>query len=86
MGVSDQSKERNELLKDIQFSFTTLKAAVSNLTVGEGIEACELIVEKSYEIGSLQLDKISKYIEQLRPLMSKDVKLTFGGKPQGEKQ
>jgi hypothetical protein len=64
--ITETAKQRSELLGSMSLAFGTLRSAVSNVNIGEGIEGCELSVTTSREIALKQIERLRKNLSDLK--------------------
>lgn len=63
------NEQRNELLRSMALAMGTLRTAVSNVNIGEGVEGCEHPVKVNREIALKQIQRIRADLRKLKPLL-----------------
>lgn len=69
--INDIAKQRHELLGSIGIAIGTLRSAVSNVNIGEGIDGCELSVTVGRDVAVKQIDLLRKKLLELKKTLSR---------------
>lgn len=64
--INENAKKRSEILGSIGIALGTLRSAVSNVNIGEGIAGCELPVTTGKEIALIEIERIRKDLKALK--------------------
>ena len=67
--MTEQSKQRDDLLQRMSWANGTLRSAVSNVNIGDGIEGCEQVTEQGKKQAREQVFRLRQYLTDLEKLL-----------------
>jgi hypothetical protein len=67
--ASEQIKRRDAVLQQMSWAFGTLKSAVGNVNIGEGVKGCEGPVEESRATARQQIERLRRSLDALAEIL-----------------